>query len=108
LILDSASVIGGCQTATGTVTLTAPAPAQGAIGGVVVLLASSNPAATVPAELLIPQGALQGRFSVVTTVTAALQWASISVSFSSSARRATLQVRPMGPPRLTISPSQVI
>src|SRR5207245_5743515 len=108
LTLDSTSVIGGCGTAIGTVTLAAPAPTQGALGGAVVILASSNPAAIVPAEVLIPAGTLQVRFPVATTPTAAPQWASISASYLGTAKRAALVVRPIGPAAIASTPSLAI
>lgn len=60
--LSSESVEGG-QSATGTVTLTIPAPA----GGATVLLASSNTrAAEVPTRVVVPAGATTATFPVTT------------------------------------------
>jgi hypothetical protein len=55
------SVLGGAP-ATGTVRLTGPAPA----GGVVVKLSSNNGVATVPATVLVPEGATSANFPVTT------------------------------------------
>jgi streptogramin lyase len=110
LTLDPASVVGGCQSATGTVTLSAPAPPGGA--GVALAsratgFAGGGPAA-VPVAILIPAGAFQARFAVTTEVTTAPQWASISASYNGTVKRTTLVVRPMGAPQLEIRPAQVI
>jgi len=60
--LNPAIVLGGASS-TGTVTLSAPAAA----GGAVVTLSSSNPAvATVPASVSLPAGALTATFNVAT------------------------------------------
>ncbi|MEO5926798.1 MAG: hypothetical protein ABIR70_23495 [Bryobacteraceae bacterium] len=58
------TVVGGQENATGTVTLGAAAGA----GGVLVSLSSNNPAASVPANIVIPQGQTSGTFTVTTSV----------------------------------------
>lgn len=62
----SPSVVTGGVAATGTVTLSAPAPA----GGSVVNLASSSPCAGVPATVTVPQGATSVTFTITTTAVA--------------------------------------
>jgi hypothetical protein len=62
LTLEPARVRAGTPVV-GTVTLSRPAPA----GGAVVVLASSNPAAaTIPPTLTVPEGALSGTFPIAT------------------------------------------
>jgi hypothetical protein len=64
--VDPSDVIGG-GSATGTVTLTAAAPA----GGIVVTLSSDDPAAaTVPAAVTVPAGAASAAFPIATEVVA--------------------------------------
>jgi hypothetical protein len=104
LTLDPPSVVGGCDSVTGAVALTAPAPA----GGAVVALASSNPAVSVPAQVSVREGALQAQFSVGVSASGTPQWASISASLGATARRASLLIRPMGAPQVTVNPAQVI
>jgi hypothetical protein len=61
LTVNPTTVLGGTSS-TGTVTLTNVAPA----GGVEVLLSSSDPAATVPASVLVPESATTATFSIAT------------------------------------------
>lgn len=56
------SVIGGASS-TGTVYLTNPAPA----GGAVVALSSSNPVAQVPVSVIVPAGQISAKFNIKTT-----------------------------------------
>ena len=60
LALNTSAVVGG-RPAIGTATLTAPAPA----GGAVVLLATGDPA-TVPASVTVPEGSVTATFSIST------------------------------------------
>src|SRR2546425_10687720 len=57
--LNPTSVVGG-NPSTGTVTLTAPAPA----GGAVVTLVSTGAVASVPASVTVPAGATSATFTV--------------------------------------------
>jgi hypothetical protein len=74
LSINPASVVGG-NSATGTVTLSAAAPA----GGVVVTLSDNSAAVTVPASVTVPAGATSANFTITTT----------SVTASTSATSAT-------------------
>jgi WD40 repeat protein len=62
LSLNPYSVQGG-QSSTGTVTIGSPAPA----GGLVIMLSSNIPAATVPATVTIPVGMTSATFTISTT-----------------------------------------
>lgn len=86
-IVLSPAVILGSQTASGTVTLTGPAPA----GGAVVSLASDNAAASVPGNVLIPEGASAANFPVNTLSLNSQQVANISASYS-GIKTATLTI----------------
>ena len=97
------TVVGGTKS-TGKVTLTAPAPA----GGAVVTLASDTPAATVPASLKVGAGATSKTFTVGTTPVAASTAATISASYSGTTAAATLTVTSVVPSGVTLNPTSVI
>ena len=100
------STVAGGQSATGTVTLSGPAPA----GGVVVTLASTKPAsARVPATVTIGAGLVSASFAVTTSVVAASTAVDLRASYNGSTEVATLTVMPP-PPTVTslrLSPSTV-
>src|SRR5205807_1857642 len=107
LTLSPTSVIGGSQSATGTVTLSGPAPS----GGAVVSLSSSNPSvAAVPAGVTVPAGASTASFAVTTGAVVASTTVSITASFGGATRTASLAVTP--PPvtlsSLTLNPTSVV
>jgi hypothetical protein len=88
LTLNPTSVIGGLQSSTGTVRLSAPAPA----GGAIIALYSSNGAASVPSSVFIPGGASSVTFTVNTSIVLISTSATISASYKATARLATLSV----------------
>ena len=99
LALAPSSVTGG-QTSTGTVTLTASAPA----GGLVVALASSNTAAaTVPASVTVPAGASSATFAITTTSGSTTRTAIVSASANGVNRTATLTVNGAATGTVTIT-----
>ena len=83
------SVVGGASS-TGTVTLTAAAPA----GGAVVTLTSSNVAATVPASATIAAGATSATFPVTTSTVATTTSVTLTATYGAVSRTATLTVNP--------------
>ena len=88
--LNPTSVVGG-NPSTGTVTLTAAAPA----GGAVVTLASTGAVASVPASVTVPAGATSATFTVTTPVVMGLAAQSdIIATFGGVSRAATLTVTP--------------
>lgn len=87
--LTPLTVQGGSSSA-GKVYLTGKAPTA----GVTVDLASSNPAATVPASVMIPSGSYSGLFTVSTTVVAATAYCSITASLNGTTKARTLTVTP--------------
>jgi hypothetical protein len=89
LTLDQATVRGG-STANGTVKLTASAPA----GGATVTLSSSDPAATVPPNVVVAAGATSASFVVSTSNVATQATVTISASYGGVTRSATLTVTP--------------
>src|SRR5437016_790357 len=88
LTLSPTSVIGGIQTSTGTVTLSAPAPA----GGATVMLSSSNGAARVPSSVTVVAGATSATFTVNTSIVLFSTSATISASYNGTTRTAGLSV----------------
>jgi len=88
LTLNPTSVIGGLQTSTGTVTLSAPAPA----GGAQVMLSSSNGAAGVASSVFVPAGATSATFAVTTSVVLVSTSVTISASYNSMTQTASLSV----------------
>jgi len=90
LTLNPTTVTGGLQNSTGTVTLNGPAPA----GGALVALSSNNPSvASVPTSVTVPAGATTATFTVNTSVVVFSQSVTITASYQSSSRSATLTVR---------------
>jgi hypothetical protein len=88
LTLNPTSVNGGSQS-TGTVTLSGPAPA----GGAVVTLSSSNGAASVPSSVTIPAGATSTSFTVSTSSVLFSTNSNISASYNGTTGTATLGIR---------------
>src|SRR3989441_7543226 len=88
--LNPTSVVGG-NPSTGTVTLTAPASA----GGAVVTLVSTGAVASVPASVTVPAGATSATFTITTPVVMGFAAQSdIIATFGGVSRAATLTVTP--------------
>jgi len=107
IALNPASVVGG-NTSEGTVSLTSAAPS----GGAVVTLSSSNTsAATVPASVTVPAGALSATFTVSTASVTASTTLTISGTYGGATRSATLTVAPPSAPAalstVSVSPTSV-
>ncbi len=100
LLLNPNNVEGG-SSAQGTVTLTNPAAA----GGAVVSLTSNNPAATVPASVTVPSGSTSATFTVNTNTVAITTPVSISASYSGTGQSGTLTVSPQSVSSLILAPS---
>jgi hypothetical protein len=89
LTLSRGSVVGG-NPATGTVTLSPQAPS----GGAAVTLTSSNPSlASVPANVVVPEGATSATFQVTTAATKKNALATLSASCNGVAKTATLVIK---------------
>jgi hypothetical protein len=102
LVVEPAIVPGGCQSATGTVTLSEPAPA----GGVSIALASTHPSTRVPAVVAVAPGAIRTSFLVTVAPVARGESGMISATFNGTAARARLTVLPIGV-RVTVTPDRV-
>ncbi|MEZ5361746.1 MAG: hypothetical protein R2748_05210 [Bryobacterales bacterium] len=83
MALAPTSVTGG-QPSTGTVTLSAAAPA----GGILVNLSSDNGNATVAASLVIPEGQTTGQFTVTTATVGSQQTAQITAASANTVNAA--------------------
>jgi hypothetical protein len=90
------NVTGGTN-ATGTVTLSGPAPA----GGALVTLSSNNAAAVLPASVLVPAGLTTASFNVQTNVVTTFTTATLTAAYGTlgSTQTARLVVAP--PPAAT-------
>lgn len=103
-ITISPNPVPGSLNATGTVTLTARAPA----GGAVVALTSSNTAvASVPASVTIAEGDSSATFAVTTTAVSATTSATISATWNGTKKSTMLKVRPISVSTLTFNPKSV-
>jgi hypothetical protein len=99
LSVNPTSVTGG-NSSTGTVTLSGPAPA----GGAIVALSSSNTAAAkVPPDVTVAAGATTATFAVSTSAVAASTTVTVSAAYSGATRSASLTVMPAPPPPPTVS-----
>jgi hypothetical protein len=99
LSVNPTSVTGG-NSSTGTVTLSGPAPA----GGAIVALSSGNTTvASVPPSVTVAAGATTATFTVSTTAVAGSTTVTISATYGSATRSALLTVTPASPPPATLS-----
>jgi uncharacterized repeat protein (TIGR03803 family) len=101
----SKTVISGCLTTTGRVTLISPAPA----GGTIVTLSSDNLHASVPASVKVAEGKVTRSFSITTSPVAALETAIIEARVGSATGSSeTLTLKPMAPMSVALSPNPVV
>lgn len=103
LTLSPANFPGGCRTSTGWVTLSAPAPA----GGALVTLADTNPAATVPASVTVPAGQTRVSFPVTAPLVDTRQTGEVTALYGGSSRSAALTVRPLAVASLVLGSNPV-
>ena len=100
----SPTSVGGGKPATGTVTLTGPAPEA----GLVVSLTSSNAAATVPETVTVPGSATTTTFPITTSVVTSTTSVSVRATFGTVTKSATLSVKPTALSSVTITPTSII
>lgn len=103
LALSSASAP-GCGPLTGTVVLTAAAPA----GGIEVALSDDLPAASTPGSVWVPQGSASANFSVSVLPVAISQTGGISASLNARSVSQPLTVRPIGAGSVDLSADSVV
>lgn len=101
------STLTGGQSAGGTVALTAPAPA----GGALVTLSSANPAAMMPSSVSVAASSTTATFTINTTSVSATTVGNISATYAGMTKSATLTVNPVAPAALqslTLNPTAVV
>jgi hypothetical protein len=100
--IDPATVIGGSENSTGTITLPSNAPA----GGTTVRLSSSNTSlATVPSSVVVPEGQRTITFPITTRGTRESGFATISARVNTLTKTQVLTVNPIGIANFTITPN---
>ncbi len=95
----SATVVDGGSSLTGTLTLSASAPA----GGVVIALASSTGAVQSPTTVSVPAGGLTAVVAIATTAVATDTAATLNATLDGATRGASLTVRAATAPSLSLS-----
>jgi hypothetical protein len=100
----SKTTVAGCQSVTGTVTLTAPAPA----GGLKVALSDTLWAATVPASVTVPEGATKRKFTVKTIGVRVSINGAVSATLDGWTLSQGLTIRPMGVSSVSLYPTKVV
>jgi uncharacterized repeat protein (TIGR03803 family) len=103
--LNPTQVTGGLSS-TGTVTLTGPAPAAGAV----VSLGSNNGKAVVPVTVIVSAGSSSATFPVTTTSVITTTTATITGNYGGQTRSATLTILPPASVKLaslTLNPTVV-
>jgi hypothetical protein len=103
----SPSSVAGGQSATGIVSLTGAAPANGAT----VTLASANPAASVPSSVTVPANASSANFPVNTSVVSSTTVGNITATYAGVNKSTTLTVTaptPAALASLTLNPTTVV
>ena len=103
----SPSSVAGGQSATGTVSLTGAAPANGAT----VTLASANPDASVPSSVTVPVNASSANFPVNTSVVSSTTVGNITATYAGVNKSTTLTVTaptPAALASLTLNPTTVV
>lgn len=100
--LSPYSVAGG-NTSTGTVVLSAPAPA----GGETVVLACASPNVTIPASISIPEGQTSATFTISTIAVDAQTSAVITATFGITLS-ATLTIAPPTVQAISLDPPELV
>lgn len=93
----------GGTTLAGMVTLDGPAPA----GGQSIALSSNSAAATVPATIIVPEGAASATFDITTSPVGTTTTVTISASDGSRVRTAACTLQPPAVTGLAIVPAEV-
>ena len=103
LTIGNPIVVGG-NTGIGRITLTAPAPA----GGAIVQLSGNIPAATVPPSVTVPAGATVKAFYIKTVPVTSQQSGMVHATFGAVSSSVPLTVRPIGVLSVTFASASVI
>ena len=102
LVLTPTTLPGG-QTATGTLNLTFPAAA----GGAVVTLSTDNPAAVVPATVTIPAAATTATFTIATKAVPKSLAATITATLGGLSQTAILEIRSARISAVSVAPTSL-
>jgi hypothetical protein len=98
------SNVPGCLSVSGTVVLTAVAPA----GGLVVTLSDNIAATRVPASVTVPEGLTSKAFTITTVPVATSQSGTVNATLGVVTKSAALTVRPIGVSSVTLTPNPVV
>ncbi len=102
--VSPASVVGGKENAMGTITLSNPAPA----GGAIVKLKSSNPAvASVPTSVTVMAGSSTATFTITTSPVSSTREVNITATLGTNVVVTPLEVRAVGVSSLEFSKNPV-
>jgi hypothetical protein len=97
-------IVAGCKPMTGTVTLSAPAPA----GGALVTLSETLASGSVPASVTIPAGATSKTFKVTTAARSDPETATVSATYGGTTLTKPLTIRPMSVLSIPITPTTLV
>lgn len=100
--ITPSSVVGGTN-ATGSVTLSGPAPS----GGMLVLLADNSEATTLPASVTVPAGSSSASFPVTTSAVTASTTSTVTATGGEVSKTANLTVTPPVLSSLSLRPTTV-
>jgi len=98
------SLIAGCKSVSGTVTLAEPAPA----GGTIVTIDDTLDAATPPASVLVREGQTSRSFTVRSSAVAESQSGVVTATVGSKTLSQPLTLRPIGLQSVTLAPTSVV
>jgi hypothetical protein len=104
LALSPATFPGGCGQSIGKVTLTGKAPA----GGVAVALSDTNPVASVPTSVMVPDGTTSATFVITAPAVTSNHTGAVTATLDGLSKSKTLTVRPIGVQSLNLSPNPVV
>ncbi len=104
LTLSPASIISGSNAPmTGKITLKAPAP----LGGLSIVVSTTNAAARPPKTVLIAEGKLQATFQIVHSALPSNQTATLSASYRGANLKTTASLRPVTISVLKVAPTSL-
>ena len=103
LSLTRSTIVGGCQTATGRVTLTGSAPAAGAA----VKIAATSTGVVAPSSVTVPKGAMSASFTVSGRVVHAFSKGTFTASYGGGSKTLDLSVRPIYLTAVSLTPTTV-
>lgn len=98
------SLVAGCKSVSGSVTISEPAPPT----GLVLYLSDTLAAATVPATVTVPAGATTKTFTVKSSYVDANQAGLVSATLGPTTLSQSLTLRPVGMYLLSVVPSPVV